>query len=93
MEVLLCFKSIKAINHWKSHEMSDMMKKATNTSDNIYEIGDKRYRCAVMNKNTSCGYRPDEVFFINCFLADCKDKEFLSDLKYCEASGTVVHYW
>lgn len=93
MEVLLCFKSIKAINHWKSHEMSDMMKKANNTSHNIYEIGDKRYRCAVMNKNTSCGYRPDEVFFINCFLADCKDKEFLSDLKYWEASGTVVHYW
>ena len=93
MEVLLCFKSIKAINRWKRHEMSDMMKKANNTSHNIYEIGDKRYRCAVMNKNTSCGYCPDEVFFINCFLADCKDKEFLSDLKYWESSGTVVHYW
>ena len=93
MEVLLCFKSIKEINHWKRYNMSDMMKKATNINPNIYEMGNKRYKCAVMNKNASCGYRPDEVFFINCFLDDCEDKDFLSDLEHWEDSGTVVHYW
>lgn len=91
--VLLCFKSDKDLQYWEKNDMSDFFKYSIRLGGHRYQINDKIYKAAVMDCTLRHGYLPNDVYFINCFLDDCKDEKFIECLRFWESLGTVVHYW
>lgn len=90
--VLLCFKSDKDLQYWEKNNMSNFSKNSIHLDCHCYQIDDKIYKAAVMDCNLCHGYFPNEVYFINCFLDDCKDEKFIEFLEFSESLGSVVHY-
>lgn len=89
----MCFKNNKYLQYWEKNDMSDFFKYSIRLGGHCYQIDDKIYKAAVMDCNLFHDYFPNEVYFINCFVDDCKDEKFIEGLEFWESLGTVVHYW
>ena len=89
----MCFKNDKDLRYWEKNDMSDFFKNSIRLGNHRYQVEDKIYKASVMDCSLSHGYFPNEVYFINCFLDDCKDEKFIEGLGFWESLGSVVHYW
>ena len=88
--VLILFKDRKELREWGTDYLLPIAKRYDD-SQYFDSCSDTHYKLGLMERNTTIGRNADDVYFVNCSIADCKDEEFLRDLQMLESWGTNIH--
>ena len=88
--ILILFKDSKELREWGTDYLLPIAKR-DDDSQYFDRHSDTHYKLGLMERSTTIGRNANEVYFVNCSIADCKDEEFLRDLQMLESWGTNIH--